>query len=119
MKRAIKQPAGRSNPAMGGTMKSEDLPAPVREALRSVACDFRKQGIDLILFGSFAKGRAWPTSDLDIAFSGAVDRQTEQMLTQRIQELPTIRPVDLVPLSKASPSLANEIRQTGVLLANL
>lgn len=95
-----------------------DLPSPVREALKSLAQELRPQGLELFLFGSFAEGRAWPTSDLDIAYTGRFSQATEKELRHRLEELPTIRPVDLVPLATATPALIDEVHRTGLPLAD-
>jgi len=48
-------------------------------------------------------------SDIDLAYTGSVDPFTESLLPRRIEELPTIRPIDLVSLELASDDLVQDI----------
>ncbi len=85
-------------------MKFDELPQCVQASLRSLAKDAAAAGGEIFVFGSFARGDARPTSDLDIGFYA---RQTgdkfRQMLAERIPALPTIRPVELVDFAKLEP----------------
>lgn len=83
-----------------------------------MAHNFESSGIQLILFGSFATGNARPTSDLDLAFdSQATTREGVRQLYDRIDDLHTIRSVDLVDLQKVDSELAEEIKKNGCLLS--
>ena len=85
-------------------MRFEDLPQLVRASLHSLAKETGAIGGKLFVFGSFARGDARPTSDLDIGFSvPQADDQARQMLAERILALPTIRPVDLVDFDRLEP----------------
>jgi predicted nucleotidyltransferase len=114
LKSEVRQPVGSS-----GLLGWKDLPLFLRESLLSAAREFREKGLELILFGSFAEGRAWPGSDLDMAYEGLASGEVERSLIRRIEGLETIRPIDLVPLSSASKVLAREIHERGIRLANL
>jgi len=72
----------------------------------------KKSGIrKIILFGSRAKGTNTKRSDIDIAVSGADDFE---ILTEKIEELPTLYSVDLVNLDTCKNQLLLEdIRQYG------
>ena len=94
------------------------LPVPLLKELKEVAQDFESSGIQLILFGSFATGNARPTSDLDLAFdSQATTREGVRQLYYRIDDLHTIRSVDLVDLQKVDFEVAEEIKKNGCLLS--
>jgi predicted nucleotidyltransferase len=94
------------------------LPAPLLKELKEVAHNFESSGIQLILFGSFATGNARPTSDLDLAFdSRATSGQEIRQLYSRIDDLHTIRSVDLVDLQKVDPGVAEEIKNNGRILS--
>jgi len=95
-----------------------DLPPRVREEIYSLAKEFRSKGVELILFGSFAKKEASSVSDLDLAYTGTIDPSVESLLGRRIDELPTIRPIDLVSLDCASPDLIEDIQLHGIHLAD-
>jgi len=93
-----------------------DLPRPVREALRSLGREARKLDAEVLLFGSFAKGQARRTSDIDLAFRGRgwEDRTTRARLSEAIDALPTIRPIDAVDWRLANPSLRRKIEAEGL-----
>lgn len=83
-----------------------------------MAQDFESSGIQLILFGSFATGNARSTSDLDLAFdSQATTREGVRQLYDRIDDLHTVRSVDLVDLQKVDFEVAEEIKKNGCLLS--
>ena len=108
-----------SAPQTSACLGIEDLPSSLREALRCLGKEARENNIDIYLFGSFAEGRAWPGSDLDLAYEGHLSLWKKRQLDKKIDDLPTIRRVDLVPLETASSTLAAEIRQNGILLFEL
>jgi predicted nucleotidyltransferase len=94
------------------------LPVPLLKELKEVAKDFEALGIQLILFGSFATGNARLTSDLDLAFDSlATSDQGVRQLYDRIDDLHTIRSVDLVDLQKIDPGVAEEIKNNGRILS--
>lgn len=100
------------------TLSWRDLLPPVLRALREAATLGVRHGVQLLLFGSFARGCARPASDLDLAWSA--DRRTlPPEVRQAIARLPTIRPVDLVPLADASPALRQAVAREGLPLESL
>ena len=74
-------------------------------ALRDLAQAYRPQGVELFVFGSFARGDARKTSDLDLGvqWHGERSERTFARLYQAVQALPTIRKIDLVDFSQVSP----------------
>ncbi len=90
------------------------LPKPLLEELRQIAATFDSKGLRLILFGSFAEGKGRPNSDVDLAFDVEyADDRTIKELHERIEDLHTVRSVDLVDLKRVDPGVAEEILTTG------
>jgi predicted nucleotidyltransferase len=90
-------------------MTLEDLPSPVLEGLRRLAAESSARGIRLFLFGSFARGDARPTSDLDLGYEmqGGIQPVNRRWLFDAVDALPTIRPIDLVDFASVSPAFRN------------
>jgi predicted nucleotidyltransferase len=85
-------------------VKFEDLPEGVEASLHSLARDANAARASLLVFGSFARGDARRNSDLDIGFVAPQGGDgMRQMLAERIWELPTIRPIDLVDFGELEP----------------
>lgn len=85
-------------------LSAHGLATRVVAALADVSDWARARGVSLAVFGSFATGRTRPGSDLDLAIvvrSGA-SASTLRELAQRVDQLPTIRSVDLVDLQSVS-----------------
>ena len=82
---------------------------------------FESEGTTLFLFGSFARGDAQPNSDLDIAIQWRTppDARRWRALEEAVEELPTIRPVDLVDLRFAAPTFVHAAEQEAVPLASV
>jgi len=78
------------------------LPSRLLHDLQELARKYRKDGVELFIFGSFAQGNAQPTSDLDLGveWQGQPDPAIFRQLYQDVQTLPTIRPIDLVDFSQ-------------------
>jgi uncharacterized protein len=83
------------------------LPFRLRERLRRVAANYRRHGMEIFLFGSFARGDNRPNSDLDLGVEWTVKRSGALMvqLREEIDNLPTVRKIDLVDMAEASPEL--------------
>ncbi|MBT5925680.1 MAG: nucleotidyltransferase domain-containing protein, partial [Verrucomicrobia bacterium] len=95
------------------------LPKKLLEELRQLVSSFQNQGINLILFGSFAEGKGRSNSDLDLAYDGAkMDRVAICQLHEIIENLHTVRSVDLVDLQRVDAGIAAEIRTNGRLVAD-
>jgi predicted nucleotidyltransferase len=85
-------------------VKFDDLPERVTVSLRALAQDAEAAGGKIFIFGSFARGDARPTSDLDIGFYARKGGDRfKQLLSERIPELPTIRPIELVDFEQLEP----------------
>lgn len=72
-------------------------------ALVAVARRFAERGLRVFLFGSFAAGTQRPGSDLDLGFEAAPGTPAALVaeLRQAIEDLPTIRKIDLVDFGSA------------------
>jgi len=84
-------------------MFRQSLPERLRQKLHELAEKYREKGMHLFVFGSFARADQQNTSDLDIGVEWEGE-QSEKLLRQlynEIQELPTIRKIDLVDFEKA------------------
>jgi predicted nucleotidyltransferase len=79
------------------------LPSRLLSDLQKLAQKYQKEGLKLFVFGSFARGNPHPTSDLDLGveWSGKRNSGTFLRLYKEVQELPTIRPIDLVDFTQA------------------
>lgn len=93
-----------------------DLPVTIRRLL-----DYAKNLLDpekIILFGSRARGDARETSDFDLAFVIATEREKDwPRFVCHVQEEPfTLHKLDLVNWSEASESLREKILQEGITL---
>lgn len=69
--------------------------------------------IEVLLFGSWAKGSAGPHSDIDIAFSGEVPRGLLGRLAEAIEDSRILSRVDLVDLQRASPAIRQAVARDG------
>lgn len=65
----------------------------------------------VLLFGSWAKDTAEPTSDIDIGILGprAVDGMLLLRLKKEIKGIPTLRRIDVVDLTDADEAFRNEV----------
>ena len=88
-------------------MKKKEIISRVVEIIR------RYQGGEykIFLFGSWAKGTAVDTSDMDIALLGPqeIDRDTMIAIKQEIEKIPTLRGIDIVDLQAASVDFRNNV----------
>ena len=87
-------------------MKTYSLPRRLLQALQELAWEYRRDGLELFIFGSFARGDQRPTSDLDIGVEWRGERNPETFLHlyRDVQALPTIRQIDLVDLAQVDPA---------------
>lgn len=90
----------------------------VRRTLNEVAVRFASQGVRLFVFGSAAP--AWPSAparaDLDIGYEIAVTDPARRIVLRRellraLENLPTVRPVDVVDFDSAPAEFARVARR--------
>lgn len=81
------------------------LPSRLLQRLQQLAQTYRQAGVELFVFGSFARGDQRPTSDLDLGGEWASERdpQTFTRLYWDVQQLPTIRKIELVDFTQVGP----------------
>lgn len=104
------------------SFKISQLPPQVLDGLVELGERFRRKGVRLVLFGSFAKGTAHRRSDLDIAafWENAPEHMRLWMeLEEAVEDLPTVRPIDLVDIETASDGVADDARASGIPLINI
>lgn len=65
----------------------------------------------ILLFGSWAQSDASPTSDIDIAIHGSqsIDAVVMAMIREDIEDLPTLRKIDIVDLHAADEKFRERI----------
>ncbi len=83
----------------------------IKEASKIIR-EYLGEEYKVLLFGSWAKGDALETSDIDIGILGknTVPFQTMVQIKERIEKIPTLRGIDIVDLK----SVGEEFRR-GVL----
>ncbi|MDB4691039.1 nucleotidyltransferase domain-containing protein [Verrucomicrobia bacterium] len=90
------------------------LPQKLLKELEQVVHCFQNQGVNLILFGSFAEGKGRAHSDLDLAYNGVgLDPEVIYTVHEEIENLHTVRSVDLVDLQRVDAAVAEEIKSHG------
>lgn len=72
----------------------------------------------ILVFGSQATGKAYDTSDVDLAIFGpqAVSRETLSRIREEINALPTLRPIDLVDLNDVDESFQKKVLKEGKII---
>jgi predicted nucleotidyltransferase len=98
----------------------KELPARVVNALLHVAEKYQKEGMTLFLFGSFATASNRAASDLDIGLLWESERKPHlfTQLYADIQNLPTIRKIDLVDMKQVDKEFRNKVLASEILLLN-
>lgn len=81
------------------------LPARLQRELHLLGEKYHRRGLDLFVFGSFARGDNRPNSDLDLGmeWQGHPAPSILRQMEAEIEELPTVRKIDLVDFSRTSP----------------
>ncbi len=89
-------------------MEREEI---IQEALGIIRRHLPDRGLKVFLFGSWAKGSAEPTSDIDIAILGPLP--IDDLLLLRIREeingLPTLRRIDVVDLNNTDERFRDDV----------
>jgi len=70
--------------------------------------------VEVLLFGSWAKGTANANSDIDLAFGGLVPRGLLGRLAEAIDDSRILCRVDLVDLGRASAAIRASVAQGGI-----
>jgi len=85
---------------------TDSLPARLVRELRKLAKKYQTNGLDLFVFGSFARGDQTPTSDLDLGveWHEQPDPKIFARLYWDVQALPTIRKIELVDFARTDPT---------------
>ena len=88
------------------------IPKGVQDALASLAAKWAPRGLIVSLFGSFARGAGRADSDLDVAVQWTRARSDAAWheFLQDIEQLPTVRPIDVVDLSTVDAEFAAAIK---------
>lgn len=88
--------------------RRKKLPLPLRllQNLQELAEKYKVDGLDIFIFGSFARGDQRPTSDLDVGVEWRKERNPQAFLRLywEMQSLPTIRKIELVDFSQTDPN---------------
>lgn len=89
-------------------MEKEEI---VSETLGIVRRNLPGKEFKVFLFGSWAKGTAEPTSDIDIGVLGpkAVDELLLLRIKEEVKGIPTLRRIDVVDLFMTDERFRNEV----------
>ena len=77
-----------------------------------------KQPIKVYLFGSLARKNSTPYSDIDLAFESKeqLNQKTIVKIKDEIDNLRTLRKIELIYLNESSSSLRRVVKKEGVLI---
>ena len=83
----------------------------IKEILDIIHRHLPRDEFKVLLFGSWAKETAEPTSDIDIGILGpkAIDGLLLLRLKAEIKAIPTLRRIDVVDLNEADEAFRNEV----------
>jgi|FaiFalDrversion3_1042247.scaffolds.fasta_scaffold35492_1 predicted nucleotidyltransferase len=72
----------------------------------------------VILFGSFAKNKALPYSDIDLAIDNntKIDHNIFNKIKYEIEEIKTLRNIDIIDINNTSKELKESILKEGIIL---
>ena len=100
---------------------SSSLPPRLLRSLQKLARTYREEGLELFMFGSFARGDQRPTSDLELGVEW-VGKRNSKVFTRlywEVQDLPTIRKIELVDFSQVDPEFKRVATADKITLATL
>jgi len=92
---------------------------PLLDEVVRVICDHvQGESLRLYLFGSWAQGRALSVSDLDIALDTGrpIEPAIIQKIAEALDELPTLRKVDIVDLQAVDQEFRKRVLKQGELV---
>ena len=89
-------------------MEREEI---IREILDIIHRHLPRGEFKVLLFGSWAKDTAEPTSDIDIGILGpqAIDSMLLLRLKEEIKGIPTLRRIDVVDLNETDEAFRHEV----------
>lgn len=89
----------------------------IKEAVQIVREDL-PDDYKIFLFGSWAKGDALETSDIDIGILGKEKVKWSLMarILEKIERIPTLRSIDIVDLNSADRSFKNNVMKHAKIL---
>ena len=90
----------------------------LEKVIRAVCDHVDEKHLRLYLFGSWARGRALPISDLDIALDTGkpIEPAIFMKIADALDELPTLRRVDVLDLRSVDQEFRSRVLQEGVLV---
>ena len=106
---------GHRNPARGNIAEVQPL---LEKVIRAVCDHIDEKRLRMYLFGSWARGRALPISDLDIALDTGkpIEPAIFMKIADALDELPTLRRVDVLDLQSVDQEFRSRVLQEGVLV---
>ena len=83
----------------------------IGEIIKIIRRHLPPRDFKVVLFGSQARGDAYPASDIDIGILGKKNIPVESMdkILDDVEEIPTLRKIDIVDLKKADMSFRKEV----------
>lgn len=96
----------------------EEVQPLIEEVVRVICDHVNEAQLRLYLFGSWAQGRALSVSDLDIAMDTGrpIDPSVIHKITDALDELPTLRRIDIVDLQVVDHDFRNRVVKQGELI---
>ena len=106
---------GQRNPVRGNIAEVQPL---LTKVVRAVCDHVDEERLRVYLFGSWARGRALPISDLDIALDTGrpIEPAIFMKIADALDELPTLRRVDVLDLQSVDQEFRSRVLQEGVLV---
>jgi predicted nucleotidyltransferase len=91
----------------------------VREVIEKIKQILKRdlpEGYRIYLFGSWARGNAEERSDIDIAILGdqELDWMTFLKIKEKIEDIPTLRKIDVVDLRAVGRQFREEVLRHGI-----
>lgn len=104
-----------SKPVKGNIAEVQPL---LKKVVQAVCDHVDKECLRVYLFGSWAQGHALPTSDLDIALDTGRPIETPifMKIADALDELPTLRKIDLLDLQSVDQEFRVRVLREGVLV---
>ncbi|HEV2426567.1 MAG TPA: nucleotidyltransferase domain-containing protein [Terriglobia bacterium] len=83
----------------------------ISDAVKIIRRHLPAREFEIVLFGSWVRGNAHATSDIDLGLAGPnpVDDLILSRIKREIESIPTLRRIDIVDLSKADDRFRREV----------